>query len=223
MGDFSELTPDAQTRIKAKEAAVDQLLHEVRTSEDLLRKLDWLDDAAQFTVDATGASFEREHRRTEARETRRLFLKEAARVLFESIAEEHWSALAPDAETFIQRLPKIADYVLTRGGRNTEVVQETEKRMLEWKGRAYQALADREAEAAPRPGVSRSKGRGPAYQKITQFKSKHRITDERLAEKMGIDRSTLYTLKKGEPVSEMTCHRAASVLGCDPSELKPKR
>ena len=101
MVDLSELTPDAQTRIKVKEAEVDQLLHEVSTCENLLRKLDWLDSAAQFTFDASGASFEREDRRTEARETRRLWLKESVRGLFDSIAEEHWNVVAPDVDKFL--------------------------------------------------------------------------------------------------------------------------
>jgi DNA-binding Xre family transcriptional regulator len=217
-----QLARDAQARIQAIEARVDQLLDEVPRCENLIARLDYLDYIAQFGFDASGANFAREDERQEARETRRLRLVQAVRVLFDGLAKEHWSVLAPDADTFIQGLPKIADHVLTRCGRKTEVVQETEKRILEWRRQTYQTLADRETEAATRPVGSRS-GRGPAYQKLTQFKSKHRITDDGLAEKMGIERSVYYELKKGKTVSEMTYHKAASVLECDPSELKPKK
>jgi DNA-binding XRE family transcriptional regulator len=224
MGDFSELTPDAQTRIKAKVAAVDQLLHEVSTSEDLLRKLDWIDDAAQFTVDASGASFERADRRTEAHETRKVFLKGAVRVLFDSIAEEYWSVLAPDVDKFTERLREISDYVLHRCGARTELAPEAQARVLEWRKRAYQQLAETQTQKAARPAgvASTLSKRRTAHDILTEAKIKLRLTHEKLAEKMDIDRKAYFAMKNGgKKVSETTYRKAATFLRCEVSDLKP--
>jgi DNA-binding XRE family transcriptional regulator len=224
MVDPSELTPDAQARIKAKEAAVDQFLHEVSTCEDLLRRLDWLDDAAQFTVDASGASFEREDRRAEARETRKLFLKEAVRLLFDSIAEEYWSVLAPDVDKFTERLRQISDYVFRRCGSRTELAAETQARVLEWKKRAYQQLAETQTQKAARPPslASTSSKRRTAYDILTEAKIKLKLTHEKLAEKMDIDRKAYFAMKNGgKKVSETTLRKAATFLRCEVSDLKP--
>jgi DNA-binding XRE family transcriptional regulator len=224
MVDPSELTPDAQARIKAKEAAVDQLLHEVSTCENLLRRLDWLDYAEQFTVDASGASFEREDRRAEARETRKLFLKEAVRVLFDSLAEEYWSVLAPDVDKFSERLREISDYVLHRCGARTELAPEAQARVLEWKKRAYQQLAETQTQKAARPAgvASNLSKRRTAHDILTEAKIKRRLTHEKLAEKMDIDRKAYFALKNGgKKVSETTYRKAATFLGCEVSDLKP--
>ena len=224
MVDLSELTPDAQTRIKVKEAEVDQLLHEVSTCEDLLRKLDWLDYAAEFTVDASGASFEREDRRTEARETRRLCLKESVSVLFDSIAEEHWNVVAPDVDKFTERLREISDYLFRRCGARTELAPETQARVLEWKKRAYQQLAETQTQKAARPSgvASNLSKRRTANDILTEAKIKLRLTHEKLAEKMDIDRKAYFALKNGgKRVSETTYRKAATYLRCEVSDLKP--
>ena len=49
--DFTELTLDAQLRIKAKEAEVDQLLHDVQMCENVLAEVKYLDQATEFMLD----------------------------------------------------------------------------------------------------------------------------------------------------------------------------
>ena len=66
MIDLTQLPRAAQARIQVIEAKVDQLLHEVRSCEDRISGLRYLDRVALFEFDASGAKFQREADREEA-------------------------------------------------------------------------------------------------------------------------------------------------------------
>ena len=111
MIDLTQLPRAAQARIQVIEAEVDQLLHEVRSCEDRIRGLRDLDGVALFEFDASGAKFQREADREEAQATRGDLLEEAVQRLFDGWAKEYWTVFTPDADTFLQLLPAIAEHV----------------------------------------------------------------------------------------------------------------
>lgn len=117
MIDLTQLPRAAQARIQVIEAEVDQLLHEVRSCENRIRGLQYLDRAALFELDASGSNFQREADCEEAHATRGVFLEEAVRRLFDGWAKEYWTVLTPDADAFIQLSPAIVEHVGRRCGR----------------------------------------------------------------------------------------------------------
>jgi hypothetical protein len=59
-------------------------------------------------------------------------------------------------------------------------------------------------------------------QLLTEFKVANKIgTHEKVAERLGLERSVYFDLKAGKKSSEETRIKAARVIGCSPDDLKP--